>query len=103
MWLKRVQGGRLEVVEGIGQTELGVPFQADQTFARMVLKDGTGRFEKPTASEVKAAEKAAKEAPAAPAATGDGSNPAPAGEDASPEAAPDHANPDADLDSGKEE
>lgn len=93
MWLKRVQGGRLEVVEGVGQTELGVPFQADQTFARMVLKDGTGRFEKPTAAQVKAAEKQSGREPAAPAATGDGSNPAPAGEEAAPDAAPDHADP----------
>jgi hypothetical protein len=95
MWLKRVQGGRLEVVEGVGQTEIDVPFQADQTFARMVLKDGTGRFVKPTAGEVKAAEKRLKKPTEPATASGDGSSPAPAGEEAAPEAAPNHADPDA--------
>lgn len=90
MWLKRVQGGRTEVLEGVGATVIGEPFEVDAKTGAALLKDA--RFEKPSAAQVKAAEKASHRE-VAPAASGDGSNAAPAGDDASPKAAPDHSDP----------
>lgn len=93
MWLKRVNGGQTENVEGVGATTLGKPFELPDEQGRKMLDDKTGRFAKLNKSEAAKVAKAKKAdvEPEPATASGDGVAPAPAGDDAAPEAAPDHA------------
>lgn len=89
MWLMRVNGGAREVVEGVGETSLGQPFEVDAKTGKARLEDGTGRWAEPTKAQVAAEQKRrAKAADEGPSATGAGSQPAPANPDATPTSQP---------------